>query len=40
MYKLERMIFNDSNSRKIFISKEDYNYYTTMYGKKMIQNCG
>lgn len=34
MYKLERMIFNDSNSRKIFISKEDYDYYTTMYGKQ------
>lgn len=33
MYKLERKIFNDKNTDKIFISNEDRNYYTSMYGK-------
>ena len=34
MYKLERQIFNDKKVNKIFISNEDRNYYTTMYGRK------
>lgn len=34
MYKLERKIFNDANTYKIFISDEDREYYTSMYGKK------
>ena len=31
--KSEREIFRDKNSRKIFISKEDMDYYTSMFGK-------
>lgn len=33
MYKLERYVFNDKNSFKIFISNEDRDYYTSHYGK-------
>lgn len=33
MYKLERDVFNDNNSFKIFISNEDRDYYTSHYGK-------
>ena len=33
MYNLERRIFNDSKVHKIFISKEDQDYYTSMTGK-------
>lgn len=32
MYKLEREIFNDRNTYKIFISEEDRNYYTNNFG--------
>lgn len=33
MYKLERNILNDSNTYKIFISDEDRDYYTSMFGQ-------
>lgn len=33
MYTLEKDVFNDSNSFKIFISNEDRDYYTSHYGK-------
>lgn len=32
MYNLEREIFNDRNTYKIFISEEDRNYYTNNFG--------
>ncbi len=31
----EREIFRDDNSKKIFISYEDMNYYTSMFGRKI-----
>lgn len=33
MYRLEREIFQDNRVRKIFISDEDRNYYTSNFGK-------
>ena len=33
MYNLEKDVFNDNNSFKIFISNEDRDYYTSHYGK-------
>lgn len=32
-YKLERMIFQDTNVKKIFISNEDRDYYTSHFGR-------
>lgn len=32
-YKLERKIFNDKNTYKIFVTDEDRNYYTSMFGR-------
>ncbi|MGN1276909.1 MAG: hypothetical protein ACI4UK_07970, partial [Floccifex sp.] len=33
MYKIERKIFNDLNTYKIFISEEDRDYYVSMIGR-------